>query len=411
MSSRLRRIVACVDETGRSEDSQEGERPWRLKPPKGKLHAISGRGSGNYSSLFRIYAFLKNGKNTDEKGNKVEQSGPPSMSSSEEVDTPDVSRIEPGRHAHAMNEERKHFPVLRSEPVDNSGHRGQEDCHQQAGLVGTRDDMCGGAVHDGLSLLPLQWMLIESRSQGVVSKHDPPRHLKGRTTARFNIQIRGHLPIFSTGCRILSCGNAGVGKSTLLNRDFGITMVNTWNHGHDSEGFQAGNLKESECVQGVSGQKIRPDAGRGELSRNMAALARALEEVASTAPLVPIIIVGTEKDKFLLPHRYDQTRYEHHFDINDEDSIKGLISMATASFHEIVVSEAICAAHIPDIEAKIDQAIEKTLRLLRTAVPAARILGAGTFVATPTVSRCLCQNSRMVAPVYQRQEWLRLASF
>ncbi|KAK1492859.1 hypothetical protein CABS01_11756 [Colletotrichum abscissum] len=40
-----------------------------------------------------------------------------------------------------MNEERKHFPVLRSEPVDNSGNRGQEDCHQQAGLVGTRADM------------------------------------------------------------------------------------------------------------------------------------------------------------------------------------------------------------------------------------------------------------------------------
>ncbi|KAI3548662.1 hypothetical protein CABS01_11755 [Colletotrichum abscissum] len=50
-------------------------------------------------------------------------------------------------------------------------------------------------------------------------------------------------------------------------------------------------------------------------------------------------------------------------------------SMATASSHDIAVSEAICAAHIPDIEAKIDQAIEKTLRLLRTAVPAALLRG------------------------------------
>ncbi|KAI3528731.1 hypothetical protein CSPX01_16016 [Colletotrichum filicis] len=85
--------------------------------------------------------------------------------------------------------------------------------------------------------------------------------------------------------------------------------------------------------------------------------------------------ICTKKDKVLLPHRYDQTRYEHHFDINDEESIEGLTSMATASFHDIVVSEAICAAHIPDIVAKIDQAIEKTLRLLRTAVPAALLRG------------------------------------
>ncbi|KAK0379165.1 peptidoglycan binding domain protein [Colletotrichum limetticola] len=54
MSSRLRRIVARVDETGRSEDTQEG------------------RGIGNNSSLFRIYALLKNGKGTGEKENKVE---------------------------------------------------------------------------------------------------------------------------------------------------------------------------------------------------------------------------------------------------------------------------------------------------------------------------------------------------
>lgn len=35
------------------------------------------------------------------------------------------------------------------------------------------------------------------------------------------------------------------------------------------------------------------------------ALACVLKEVVSTAPLVPIIIVGTKKDKFLLPYRYN----------------------------------------------------------------------------------------------------------
>ncbi|KAK1456477.1 hypothetical protein CMEL01_16381 [Colletotrichum melonis] len=191
MSSRLRRIVARVDETGRSEDTQEGERPWRLKPPKGQLHAISGRGIGNNSSLFRIYALLKNGKGTGEKENKVELNfvkyfpeigvekqsldnfndggtgagcaeqidevyyltivsscqhrrepmkvkflGPfdtaKQPKSSEEVDTPDVSQIEHRRHALAINEKREHFPALLLEPVDNAGQRGQEVCHQQA---------------------------------------------------------------------------------------------------------------------------------------------------------------------------------------------------------------------------------------------------------------------------------------
>lgn len=66
------------------------------------------------------------------------------------------------------------------------------------------------------------------------------------------------------GFRILICGNAGVGKSTLLNRVFGrkLSQENSQQHGrhdidqpfqsdrhpgiiiHDSEGFQAGDTKE-----------------------------------------------------------------------------------------------------------------------------------------------------------------------
>ncbi|GKT58414.1 peptidoglycan binding domain protein [Colletotrichum tofieldiae] len=75
--------------------------------------------------------------------------------------------------------------------------------------------------------------------------------------------VRDILPEHST-CRILICGNTGVGKSTLLNKVFGFPMTqeNSDQRGehniedgfesdqhpgiiiHDSEGFQAGNKKE-----------------------------------------------------------------------------------------------------------------------------------------------------------------------
>ncbi|KAK1492098.1 hypothetical protein CCUS01_14129 [Colletotrichum cuscutae] len=74
--------------------------------------------------------------------------------SSEEVDTPD-----PGRHAHAMNEERKHFPVLRSEPKTATSKQDSSSARRT------------------ISVTPL----------GVVSKHDPPRHLKGQIQKPLNL--------------------------------------------------------------------------------------------------------------------------------------------------------------------------------------------------------------------------------
>ncbi|KAI8295616.1 hypothetical protein K4K56_011438 [Colletotrichum sp. SAR 10_98] len=80
---------------------------------------------------------------------------------------------------------------------------------------------------------------------------------------------------------------------------------------------------------------------------------------------------------------------------DDQDSIKALIQMTMESFSSPIVSEAMVAAQVPDIDAKMDQAIEKTLKLLRATVAAAGIgLGTGVVSAmtTPTISKLLCQD-------------------
>ncbi|GJC81677.1 hypothetical protein ColLi_04515 [Colletotrichum liriopes] len=84
------------------------------------------------------------------------------------------------------------------------------------------------------------------------------------------------------------------------------------------------------------------------------------------------------------------------------------------------------AAQIPDVDAKLNQAVEKTLRLLRTAVNTAS-LGAGfgltSFVATPSISRHLCYEIAHgcfgmpaakvdeINSVLSRLVWANLSSF
>ena len=73
------------------------------------------------------------------------------------------------RHALALHENRKHmepetiFPLNRSKqdalPPDRS--------FLQAWFAGVHIDIGGSAAKAGLSLLPLQWMLLESQSKGL----------------------------------------------------------------------------------------------------------------------------------------------------------------------------------------------------------------------------------------------------
>ncbi|MCJ1306944.1 hypothetical protein MMC25_000588 [Agyrium rufum] len=70
------------------------------------------------------------------------------------------------RHALALNENRTLFAPELYEPFVNtnmSNHRSLI----QAWFVGAHSDMGGGSAEDGLSLYPLQWMLIESRRIGL----------------------------------------------------------------------------------------------------------------------------------------------------------------------------------------------------------------------------------------------------
>lgn len=66
-----------------------------------------------------------------------------------------------------------------------------------------------------------------------------------------------------------------------------------------------------------------------------------------------------------------------------------------ASIVDPAVSETMCAVQIQDFDAKIDQAIENTIRLLRIAVTNAAAnaeMAIASMIGTPTISRVLCNH-------------------
>lgn len=86
---------------------------------------------------------------------------------------------------------------------------------------------------------------------------------------------------------------------------------------------------------------------------------------------------------------------------DDRDSILKLVQVTRASIADPAISQALCAVQIQDTDAKIEQAIEQTLQLLRVAVSNAAMgseLGLVGMISTPTISRILC--SRIVYGSY-----------
>jgi len=79
------------------------------------------------------------------------------------------SNVQHFRHALALNEERIGFTPkydFHCPPLPRTS--------VQAWFIGTHCNIGGAARHDGLSLYPLQWMLAESRAQGLVLEFSPP---------------------------------------------------------------------------------------------------------------------------------------------------------------------------------------------------------------------------------------------
>ena len=98
-----------------------------------------------------------------------------------------VSSIRNTRHALAFNEVRLPPELFGPpKPIEMGGRSFIE-----AWFAGAQQDLGGGSQHDGLSLYPLQWMILESMRAGLVFERDSKTKLLGLVFPQF----AGGLPI------------------------------------------------------------------------------------------------------------------------------------------------------------------------------------------------------------------------
>lgn len=406
--------------------------------------------------------------------------------------------IEVLRHALAINESRSNrLPEVFELPSDTEMTRRSLI---QAWFLGTTDDLCGGTANDGLSLYPLQWILLESITAGLsvrsmekptagenplslvfpqyagnlpnldgsediewrlkysngiqVSmfdlqsshaarsaaggeihslKHDPERFSRGATRKVFGAEgLKGwsnngpygtvihasifcvldryprylELPSFKTiktkistfqdtclvdddnslapwlrdmqlqasgvkAFRILVCGKTGVGKSTLINKVFGVEMTGeskSYDQGvhdineafesplhpglliHDSRGWQAGSDTELDLIaKFLRHRAFQQDPAKAlhviwfcvdaDVSRIEEADKRTFATIAQFSHQVPVFVIGTKKDK-LTGYRKMKLLEELMEKTNDYKEAKKLADeqanmMAQAQFDEL----------------------------------------------------------------------------
>ncbi|CAJ2506729.1 Uu.00g079150.m01.CDS01 [Anthostomella pinea] len=272
-------------------------------------------------------------------------------------------------------------------------------------------------------------------------------------------------------CRVLVCGRAGVGKSTLINKVFGtiVTEESYNDHGvhdvdegfevdtfpglivHDSRGFQSGTTREIELLE----QFVKKRASASDPEEKLSAIwfcidvpstrlvheadKKIFEVLDKVAKAVPVIIVRTMKDRFINEH-YGQAREEledqgvtgeeldrraralsqekflqvKEEDINqleqklglekdfapfvyvskrDLDSIKELVKQTVVLVPDDGARRNFVSAQIADLDPKISQALEETVRLLNYSnwsTMAGSAILVGSTISTPTISRMLC---------------------
>ncbi|KAI5460809.1 hypothetical protein BGZ63DRAFT_425287 [Mariannaea sp. PMI_226] len=370
--------------------------------------------------------------------------------------------IETMRHALAMNENRSSQAPEILEPSSEAYKAKQSFI--QAWFLGTTNDICGGKTNDGLSLYPLQWILLDSIRAGLsldstketttgenpltlvfpqyagsVPPVDTSEDIEWRTpysngisismfdlqtvhVPRSPTQINVHALKFDPQCfsrkairrpftafglqgwsysrssgtiihpsvfcvldrypryldlpnlsplkakiakfqdecmsddgdvlapwlrgmqlqasgvkafRILVCGKTGVGKSTLINKVFGVEMTpesNTYTQGvhdinvafesprhpglliHDSRGWQAGSDAELELIaKFLRHRAFQRDAAEAlhviwfcvdsDVSRIEEADKRTFATIAKFSHDVPVFVIGTKKDKITAYHK------------------------------------------------------------------------------------------------------------
>ncbi|THZ41391.1 hypothetical protein D6C87_05756 [Aureobasidium pullulans] len=274
-------------------------------------------------------------------------------------------------------------------------------------------------------------------------------------------------------CRILVCGRTGVGKSTLINKVFGVPMtieshLKQGDHDineafesdkhpgiiiHDSRGFQAGDTKELDQFEKFIKKRSAVDNPKESLHAIWICIQTDTDRVIQTSEVeiftilaafaahIPIIIVGTKKDKFLdqqesvarrhlaptVPNSADLDRQSRemaaeglqarqsafrdelekipnlninsmefvHVSKDDENSIRSLVNQTLDLINNDEARLRCTAAQVIDVEPKINQAIEESIRLLRHGVWASSVGAVGIVVpsiTTPTISRILCDN-------------------
>ncbi|KAI1742854.1 hypothetical protein F4680DRAFT_445887 [Xylaria scruposa] len=367
-----------------------------------------------------------------------------------------VSSVRHFRHALAFNDTQT-TPYVWKTPVDEEI---QDRSFIQAWFMGFHVDVCGGLEHDGLSLFPLQWMLLESIKAGLVLTSDRSsntitslvfpqfaggipdlkaeekahwriKYVNGIEVTLFDLQSvqvdaesgpdhsiqikvgnnsqRNQRKIFSsdksligwslnspygniihpsifatldrnarfynqgvfktrkrelaaflecvddqgihspwlegislldtgvTAFRILVCGKTGVGKSTLINKVFGVEMTEestTYDQGvhdinkafespnhpglliHDSRGWQAGSDTElneiAKFLRHRAFQKNPAEAlhviwfcVNSDVSRIEEADRRTFGVIAQYSSDVPVFIIGTKKDCLIAPRKFE----------------------------------------------------------------------------------------------------------